>query len=113
MRDAQVHLHGTHRSDIFLPEQWLACCGARRSEGSTARLSKLIELRPATQLADLGITKTQSSRWQKLAGIDDQAFERRVADIWSHTCAANGRFGACRVGASNPKPASDLAEADP
>ena len=25
------------------------------------------------------VTKTQSSRWQKLAGLGDEAFERRVA----------------------------------
>jgi N6-adenosine-specific RNA methylase IME4 len=30
-------------------------------------------------LADLGVTKTQSSRWQKLAALDDAAFEARLA----------------------------------
>jgi hypothetical protein len=39
-----------------------------------------IELRPATQLADLGITKTQSSRWQKLADLPEPAFEVRVIE---------------------------------
>jgi hypothetical protein len=29
-------------------------------------------------LADLGISKMQSSRWQKLGAMDDEAFERRV-----------------------------------
>jgi hypothetical protein len=29
-------------------------------------------------LANLGITKTQSSRWQKWAGLDDEAFEART-----------------------------------
>jgi N6-adenosine-specific RNA methylase IME4 len=34
---------------------------------------------PATpKLADLGINKTQSSRWQKLAALDDDAFEDKV-----------------------------------
>lgn len=39
------------------------------SEGSTAQLSKL---------ADLGVTKTQSSRWQKLAALPDDKFKVRV-----------------------------------
>jgi hypothetical protein len=32
---------------------------------------------PAT-LAEWGVTKTQSSRWQKLADMGDDAFEERV-----------------------------------
>jgi hypothetical protein len=35
-------------------------------------------LQPAT-LADLGVTKTQSSRWQKLGALGDDQFETRVA----------------------------------
>jgi hypothetical protein len=39
-----------------------------------------VELRPATQLADLGVTKSQSSRWQKLANLPEPAFEAHVAE---------------------------------
>ena len=31
------------------------------------------------KLADLGITKNESSRWQKLAGVSDESFEHAVA----------------------------------
>jgi N6-adenosine-specific RNA methylase IME4 len=33
------------------------------------------------KLSDLGVTKTQSSRWQKLADLDEPAFEVRVAEM--------------------------------
>jgi len=32
------------------------------------------------KLADLGVTKKQSHDWQKLAALDDEIFEKRVAD---------------------------------
>jgi hypothetical protein len=38
-----------------------------------------IELRPSTQLKTLGITKTQSSRWQKLAEMSIDDFEEKAA----------------------------------
>jgi hypothetical protein len=34
-----------------------------------------IASRPTTQLADLGITRDQSSKWQKLADIPAEDFE--------------------------------------
>jgi N6-adenosine-specific RNA methylase IME4 len=42
-----------------------------------------IESRPTTQLKDLGVTKTQSSRWQALAAIPQEKFESVVADARS------------------------------
>ena len=38
------------------------------------------ELQPAT-LSSLGVTKTESSRWQGLARLDENAFELRVAAV--------------------------------
>jgi hypothetical protein len=45
----------------------------RRSKSSPATL-----IAPPPKLADLGINKTQSSRWQKLAALDADAFEHKV-----------------------------------
>ena len=37
-----------------------------------------IESRPATQLSDIGVSKTQSSRWQKRAEDSEEVFESKV-----------------------------------
>jgi N6-adenosine-specific RNA methylase IME4 len=47
--------------------------GQRASGGGDLRK----ESPPAT-LSEIGVTNTQSSRWQKLAALDDQAFEQRA-----------------------------------
>jgi hypothetical protein len=52
--------------------------GGERDAGNGDRQSEKAKSRPATQLSDLGVTKTQSSRWQRLAGLADDEFEVRV-----------------------------------
>ena len=47
--------------------------GKPKTDGSRAQPSN-----PTPTLADLGVTKTESSRWQRLARLDDDAFELRV-----------------------------------
>jgi hypothetical protein len=66
------------------------------------------ELRPAT-LSDLGVTKTQSSRWQKLGALDDGAFETRIATAKKR---AEDRLGALsaaldRAGGHCDRPAGE------
>jgi N6-adenosine-specific RNA methylase IME4 len=46
--------------------------GDRKSRSPAATVKAL-------KLSDLGVTKTQSSRWQRIAGLDPQAFESSVA----------------------------------
>jgi hypothetical protein len=48
----------------------------RPGEASGGNGSRARPLPP--KLADLDVSKTQSSRWQKLADLDDSAFEKRV-----------------------------------
>jgi N6-adenosine-specific RNA methylase IME4 len=45
--------------------------------GKTGRKGKPV-LDPAPKLKDLGVTKTQSSRWQRFAALDVETFESRV-----------------------------------
>ena len=40
-----------------------------------------IESRATTQLSDLGITRDQSSKWQKLAALDEQVFETLLTAV--------------------------------
>lgn len=50
-----------------------------------------IESRAATQLKDLGVTKSQSSRWQQKAKLDDEAFEEHVERVKRQTVEAATR----------------------
>jgi N6-adenosine-specific RNA methylase IME4 len=47
--------------------------GDRRSKSQAATL-----IAPPPKLADLGINKTQSSRWQKIAALDADRFEKKI-----------------------------------
>jgi hypothetical protein len=50
---------------------------SRREQGQGESKGRTLQLLP--KLSDLGVSKTQSSRWQQLAALDEDTFERRKA----------------------------------
>jgi hypothetical protein len=69
--------------------------GARAGGQKDAPRGRMAKPRDSTpKLADLGVTKTQSARWQKVAAHDDVAFKALVAD--THTKQERGHRNAVR-----------------
>lgn len=52
---------------------------AQRGERASASSGRPEKASHPARLSDLGVSETQSSRWQKLGGMDDAAFEARAA----------------------------------
>jgi hypothetical protein len=50
--------------------------GPGRGKKAVAARDRLLDTTP--KLSDLGVSKTQSSRWQRFAALDDETFETRV-----------------------------------
>ena len=67
----EIRMRAERRAGALLIEM------AERKERAKGGEKGRRELQPAT-LADLGVSKTQSSRWQKLAALDPDKFERNV-----------------------------------
>jgi hypothetical protein len=70
----EIRLRAERKAGQLLAE--MADSGARVKGGDP-------KSRPATlaKLDDLGVSKTQSSRWQKLGALDEEAFEARVSAV--------------------------------
>jgi N6-adenosine-specific RNA methylase IME4 len=68
-----IRLRAERRAGEMLVE--MRETGQRAKGGESGRR----ELQPAT-LGDLGVTKTESSRWQKIAAMPEREFENRVTD---------------------------------
>lgn len=71
----EIRLRAERRAGELLIE--MRESGERASGGDVRK-----EFRPAT-LSDIGVTKTQSSRWQKLAQMPDDTFETRLETLKS------------------------------
>ena len=75
MTERPIRLRAERRCGQLLKQREMAKAGRppeNRSHDAT-------DYRGAAPLADLGISKTQSSRWQKLAEITEQEFEATFA----------------------------------
>ena len=73
----EIRLRAERRAGELLIE--MAARKERETKGGDRRSkSRPATLIPAPRLADLGINKTQSSRWQALAALDPDQFEDKV-----------------------------------
>jgi N6-adenosine-specific RNA methylase IME4 len=76
----EIRLRAERRAGQLLIE--MRGNGERQAQGGTGS-NQYEQKSPADtsarKLSDLGVTKTQSSRWQHLARLDDEAFEARTA----------------------------------
>lgn len=70
----EIRLRAERRAGQLLKD--MAASGERRDHSQRSRGATSENLPP--KLDDLGVSKTQSSRWQKLAEMDDEAFEERT-----------------------------------
>ena len=72
--------------------------GERRKPGDNQHGSNGAQLPP--KLSDLGITKTQSWRWQAAAALPAEEFEKQVEGS-EVSVSAEGRFGGAQAGHQN------------
>jgi N6-adenosine-specific RNA methylase IME4 len=70
----EIRMRAERRAGELLHE--MAERGERREHSQRSHGATSTDLPP--KLSDLGISKTQSSRWQKLAALDPDTFERNV-----------------------------------
>jgi hypothetical protein len=80
LRDAtEIRLRAEHRAGELLAAMPKAI-GARGSGSNQHQVQSPVATAPESQTLDeLGVTKTQSSKWQKLAALPPEKFEIRVA----------------------------------
>jgi hypothetical protein len=74
----EIRLRAERRAGELLAETPNAPAGRKKIGSGSQPISV-----PPT-LADLGITKTQSSKWQKLAALPPEKFEIRVEHAKGH-----------------------------
>ena len=72
----EIRMRAERRAGELLTE--MAQRGERATSKDTLSRGRTVLPREAPKLSDLGVTKTQSSRWQRLAALDPGTFERDV-----------------------------------
>jgi N6-adenosine-specific RNA methylase IME4 len=75
----EIRLRAERRAGQMLSEMPKAN-GAEYGGRPTLDGNRVLPSNPTPTLADLGVTKIQSSRWQRLACLDEKAFEQRTAN---------------------------------
>jgi hypothetical protein len=79
--------------------------GERQRPGDNPQGRNSSRAQPLTpRLADLGISKTQSSRWQKLAALSDDEIEERIIAAKERAVTATERIPSLRAHKKQPTP---------
>jgi len=105
----EVRMRAEIRAGELLAEMKLS--GARVSSKDTLSRGSAVAPREAATLSDLGVTKKQSSRWQKLAGLTEDQREEKIEQAKAKAEAAvepqaqkksGEKFSALPKGTSDP-----------